>query len=438
MFGTFTTKTLLKSLTLGGLMLAATAAPALASQPEMAMQMRNTSTANGCIGELAKVGLMQYFRAELIASLRAGGENNPNPDVRTVPCANGKEIIGVWLKPAGSYGAGDTTTARIAALGSLNILSGSENFAVRTTKQALVRRVGEELDKNGRRLNTAGQPDPEGSIYLDSHSLDFWTGHVRTTINAHKEIPITWDFYFQVIQQDNLSLSNGQIQCTSDAPTVEDDSTWYDLFQLVTGNFLDVLTQVVLNDYGFRWLDRKIAANFGEGPGCALAAAIPTRVMLPGSYNDPFLGEYALKLAMNYSRLSINNDTGITAGGSYARVMRQPNVDIGIVGHNPIRSDSNVYTAKFRYWADDLRPPFQEVKFSATGPASVGSDGRITWTLASQPKPGDPPQSVSVKVTDADGISASAVMVVRFEFSLTPDLPPVCDQHPERFECREP
>ena len=55
MFGTFTTKTLLKSLTLGGLMLAAIAAPALASQPEMAMQMRNTSTANGCIGELAKV-----------------------------------------------------------------------------------------------------------------------------------------------------------------------------------------------------------------------------------------------------------------------------------------------------------------------------------------------------------------------------------------------
>ena len=427
----------LKSLTLGGLMLAATAAPALASQPEMAMQMRNTAAPDGCIGEMAKVALMQYFRGELVASLRAGGEDNPNPDVRTVPCANGKEIIGVWLKPAGSYGAADTVTARTTALASLNVLSGSETFAVRATKQALHRKVGEELDKQGRRLNTAGQPDPDGTVVLDSHALDFWTGHVRTTVNAHIEIPVWWDFYFQVIQQDNLSLSNGQVACTSDDPTVEDDSTWYDLFQLVTGNFLDVLTQVVLNDYGFSWLDRKISANFGEGPGCALAAAIPTKVMLPGTLTNPFFGEYALKLVMTYSRLSINNDTGISAGGSYARVMRQPRVDIGIVGGNPIRSDSNVYSAKFRYWTEDLRPPFREVKFTATGNATVGSDGQITWTLASQPKPGDPPQSVSVKVTDADGISAGAVMVVRFEYSLTPDLPPICDQHPTHYECND-
>jgi hypothetical protein len=433
MFGTCTKA--LKLLTLGGLMLAATATPALASQPEMAMQMRNTAAPNGCIGELPKTALIQYFRGLLIDSLRAGGEDFPNPDVRTVPCANGKEIIGVWLKPAGAYGAGDTTAARNSALASLNILSGGETFAVRATKEALVRKVGEQLDEKGRRLNMSGDPDPEGSIYLDSHALDFWTGHVRTTIDAHKEIPITWDFYFQVIQQDNLSLANGQIQCTSDDPTVEDDSTWYDIFQFVTGNFLDVLTQVVLNDYGFRWIEGKINANFGEGPGCALAAAIPSKVMLPGKETNLFFGDYGMKLTMSYSRLNINNDTGITAGGSYARQMRQPSVDVGIVGHNPIRSDSNVYTAKFRYWTEDLRPPFREVKFTATGNASVGANGQITWTLASQPKPGDPPQSVSVKVTDADGISASAVMVVRFEFSLTPDLPPVCDQHPNHFEC---
>jgi hypothetical protein len=442
--------------------------------PDAAFQFKGPL--GGCLPPDVLNYLQQKITTEITAALRRAGEDNPQPETRAA-CGAGRQTVAVWFKPVGDYGAQDTGAAREVEVQKVNILTGKETAAIVITATGVKRQVAAKFAEN-RHLDTAGHPNPDGSIHLTDYEVIFRPAqssspgsrrYLITAVDGYFEVPILPDIDFDITTADALWLSGGKVQC--------DSETEYDIH---TG-LLDVLQvmTVVLGQYaappalflleGYLVFTSRDDLPAREGPGCLLAAAIPAEIMIPGHRYikaGGFWLRVAYKLDMRYTRLDVNA-AGITAGGTFAPVPRHPSVEIAGPA-NPIRFEyqSGQVSAHFKLRTEDLRDvdfvtnPGDDnpsVVWNVPGGATVThpliclqtddtgecvSQGRnwkeatITWDV----NPATPigtvlNRSIGVKVTDKDELSAKASRLVRLQVARDPDLPPICDKHPERPQC---
>jgi hypothetical protein len=168
-----------------------------------------------------------------------------------------------------------------------------------------------------------------------------------------------------------------------------------------------------------------------------------------------------LKVVAFYTRLDVFPGA-IVAGGSFAVVNRTPAVTITGPSQISVTEGTASVTRSYTLHTEDLRPPFFDVlstglKARITGPERPRP--RIVWSgdgfplsrgaettgfrlsLAGAQVGEVLTRRVAVLVVDADGLSASAELIVRIH--VTPadtgdDFPPICKIKPWLPQCQEP
>lgn len=385
------------------------------------------------------------MNANLVAAVRQA--LGPSADVRTA-CINNSQRVGVWLRPVVND---QDNQARNRGLDRLNIIGTGESLAF-FINSALIRRQAfdswNDPIKTPKRRNGDGDPDPDGPVHLTAFSVDFERPNkVVTRVDGFDERP--WpDVDFVLTTTDTLSVAGGEVRCDSQR-NLDVDTSWL--------NFLTGLFLLVLPPLGIVFLVERIivgsrdAPDVDAGAGGGVPAMIPQEILIPAG----------LKVVAFYTRLDVFPGA-IVAGGSFAVVNRTPAVTITGPSQISVTEGTASVTRSYTLHTEDLRPPFFDVlstglKARITGPERPRP--RIVWSgdgfplsrgaettgfrfsLAGAQVGEVLTRRVAVLVVDADGLSASAELIVRIH--VTPadtgdDFPPICKIKPWLPQCQEP
>ncbi|MCC6167179.1 MAG: hypothetical protein IT329_08140 [Caldilineaceae bacterium] len=346
---------------------------------------------------------------------------DPNADVRTA-CVNGTQRIGVWLRP---FVNEQDNQARTRGLERLNILGGGEALTFFINSALIRRQALEGWNQAPKRLNGDGDPDPGGPVHLTGFSVSFQSpNRVVTRVDGFDERP--WpDVDFQLTTTDTLSLSGGQVQCSSQRD-LDVDTSWL--------NFLTGLFLIVLPPLGIVFLVERIiiasadAPKTDAGAGCGAATLIPQEILIPGGQ----------KVVVSYSRLEVSGG-GIFAGGSFVVIPRSPEVTITGPSQISVVEGTASVTRSYSLRIEDLRPTLQTA-WSGEGSAlnSTTAKTSFRFNLAGAQAGQVLTRRVAARVTDADNLVASDELIVRIH--VTPeddDFPPVCRVKPWLPQCQD-
>ncbi len=349
----------------------------------------------------------------------------PNADVRTL-CLNGTQRIGIWLRPVVNS---QDDQARNRGLERLNILGSGESLTFFINSALIRRQAFDAWNATPKRLNGNGTADPSGPIHLTGFSVNLESpNRIVTRIDGFDERP--WpDVDFQLTTTDTLSLSGGQVTCSS-AADLDVDTSWL--------NFLTGLFLIVFRPLGIVFLvERIIIASIdtpvaNAGAGCGAAMLIPKEIFIPNGQ----------KVVISYSRLEVSSG-GIFAGGSFVTIPRSPDVTITGATQISVEEGTESLTRTYSLRTEDLRPPLQ---IAWRGDAVVVSPNAETTAFRfnlTGAEVGDTlTRRVALQVTDSDNLVATAEVLARVY--ITPpsddddDFPPVCRVKPWLPQCQEP
>ncbi len=347
---------------------------------------------------------------------------DPNADVRTA-CVSGTQRIGIWLRP---FVNNQDNQARDRGLQRLNILGAGETLTFFINAALIRRQALDGWNAAPKRLNGDGGADPNGPIHLTGFSVSFESpNRVVTKVTGFDERP--WpDVDFTLTTTDTLSVSGGQVNCTSQR-NLDVDTSWL--------NFLTGLFLILLPPLGIVFLVERIIVGSADapsgdaGPGCAAAKLIPREILIPGGQ----------KVVPSYSRIEVSSG-GIFAGGTFVVIPRAPAVTISGQSQISVVEGTTSLSRSYSIVTDDLRPPLQ-VTWSGDGVAvnPHAESTSIRFGLTGAQVGQVLTRRVAVTVTDADNLLASNELIVRIH--ITPsdgDFPPVCKVKPWLPQCQEP
>jgi hypothetical protein len=397
------------------------------------------------LGIQLAICLPEDRNADLVSAVRQA--LGLNADVRSA-CINNSQHVGVWLRPVVND---QDNQARNRGLERLNIIAAGESLAF-FINSALIRRQAFETwndpIRTPKRRNGDGDPDPNGPVHLTAFSVDFERPNkVVTRVNGFDERP--WpDVDFVLTTTDTLSVAGGEVRCDSQRD-LDVDTSWL--------NFLTGLFLLVLPPLGIVFLVERIivgsrdAPDVNAGAGGGVPAMIPQEILIPAG----------LKVVAFYTRLDVFPGA-IVAGGTFDVVPRTPAVTITGPTQISVTEGTASVTRSYTLHTDDLRPPFFDVLFPGLEARITGPERprpRIVWSgdgfplshsaettgfrfnLAGVQVGEVVTRRVAVLVVDADGLSASAELIVRIH--VTPadandGFPPICKIKPWLPQCQEP
>ena len=208
------------------------------------------------------------------------------------------------------------------------------------------------------------------------------------------------------------------------------DTTW---LNVLTGIFAFVFPPLGLVFLAESLIIGAVDAPAGaSGAGCAAAGMIPKEIMIP-------LG---LKVVARYSRLAVNAG-GLFVGGRFDVIAREPIVTLNgptnlTVEEGASADITRVYTAS----TTDMRPGLQYA-WACDGEVLTpnASSTSVRFSTAGAAVGDVLTRRVSVAVTDADGLHATAETVARIHVVPADDgegLPPVCRTKPWLPQCQLP
>jgi hypothetical protein len=360
------------------------------------------------------------LNAQLISAVKQAID--PNADVRSA-CVNGSQHVGIWLRPA--INTADSQ-ARDRGLNGLSIIGAGETLAFFINSALIRRQALDGWNKQAKRVDGSGNPDPDGPVHLTGFSVDFQSpNRIVTSITGFDERP--WpDVDFTLTATDTFSVSGGQVHVDS-TRNLDVDTSWL--------NFLTGLFLLVLPPLGIVFLVERIivgskdAPDVNAGAGAGAAALIPREILIPGG----------LKVVASYSRVEVSSG-GIFAGGTFAVVPRAPEATIS--GPTQISVDEGVasVTRAYTVHMDDLRPPLHIVWSGDGFPQNQGAEtSGIRFNLPGATVGQVLTKQVGVRVTDADGLAASANATAHVHItSSEDDIPPVCKAKPWLPQCEAP
>jgi len=328
----------------------------------------------------------------------------PTADVRrTCTGANPREKIGIWMgQPTGK----DTAARRDLGVAAINILRGTEKFAVEVPAVNYRNIIQTAWDQMPHKFDSSFKPATNGVI-----SLNKWTLTFAQTGTRAGQITIQVFGYdsadsasFTVTSQDTVSLvTSGSwttFQCsTSSNINIPAGSTVsaVDVLVILFGGPLFAPLTDKLHE-----IEQKIAAAESQNPPipqqlqCPLGNVLPPSIPLNKNVSSLVSGQ---KLKFNYGRLSLDNNAGAAVGGSFSMVPRTPVATISkkCVSESFQASGKDIVTYQFRVDTGDLVPPLT-YKWSNGGAAVATTAQWAVNTMA----------SISVTVTDMDNLSATA------------------------------
>lgn len=161
-----------------------------------------------------------------------------------------------------------------------------------------------------------------------------------------------------------------------------------------------------------------------SGFGCAVATLVPTQFLLAGIGIDG----NAHKLVFDYSDLAVDPQRGIIAFGSLIpNALRHPTVRINGPEEVEVpRQQGSAVSASYGITTSDLRafdPPHQRlnVQWEAGAGVVIGQSGAmLTEATFDLSLPIGTPRTISVRVSDADGITAPLASI---DVQLKPEIP---------------
>jgi len=357
----------------------------------------------------------------LVSAIRAAF--GANADVRTT-CLSGTQRIGIWFRP---FVNEQSNQARNRGLRGLNIIGSNETFAVFVNSAMIRSRALEVWNAMPKRLDGDGKPDAGGPVHLTGFSLAFEApDKVVTRVDGFDERP--WpDVDFRLTLTDTLSASGGQLNCES-ASDLDVDTSW---LNFLTGVFLFAFPPL-----GIVFLvERIIIAGIddpdaGSGAGCSAAALIPKEVLISGG----------LKVVAIYNRAQAGAG-GIFAGGAFLVVPRTPEVRISGPAQIAVDEGTASVTRSYRVTTEDLRGALG-IRWAGDGfvQGQGQASAQIRFNLSGATPGQVVTKRVTVRVTDADNLSAEAEVMVRISITVADEdnLPPICRLKPWLPQCQEP
>jgi hypothetical protein len=402
--------------------------PQYVSPPDMAVQF-STCLDSSAVGSFV-TGVHDTLAAEMHDLDVNHDDPPPNPDVRHA-CVNGKSTFGGWLAQPYAYGSLDTPTARNVGLGTVDALLGNETFAFTFRPIGISRLVQIRWQDQPKQLDDDGYPDSGGAVHLtdydlyfnsDSVAFDPATGAilqgptVDLAINGWYDGPFSnTDFTLDVLDFPSHT-PYGDLRCETVSGAHATETTVDTVLASLTGGAGGSLVDVV-----------------DGGPGCKIARglSLSRTVLVP---------KLPVKVVFNYSRVTSDTSSGLTFGGKWDVLQRQPSVMIQ--GPTLIKAEdgdpfSGIYVAR----TTDLRPPFTVSWISRDASPVSGQNKTSTtmvWNLPGLAVGQSTGRALTVTVTDADGATASGfknVSLSRVQ-STDPATNPPCDAKPWLPQCK--
>ncbi len=345
-----------------------------------------------------------------------------NTDIRYSGSSNVGRI-GIWFRASLSD---EDDQARDRGLQAVNILNGSESFAIFINSSYIKVEANKAWQEMPKVLNKDMKPDSSGPIHLTSLSVTFQSPDtIITKLSGFDERP--WpdvDFVFTI--KDIFDVSSAEISVDTNND-LDIDTSW---LNALTGIFL-----IVFPPLGLAFLTENIIVRVFEGEqdydeggvGKKIASTLPKEIMIEGGKKIIFL----------YSRLNISVG-GIFGGGAALPVDRSPSLAINGTFNLTSDSNSTYITKKYKAITEDLRGNIQyrwRVNGVSTGDNSKSPN--IRFNLG-QTVPGQViTKTISLTVTDSDGLSASVEKEVKIYISLDDfGLPPICRTKPYLPQCQ--
>jgi hypothetical protein len=335
----------------------------------------------------------------------------PNPDVRA-SCVNGKQLFGAWLYQPGSYGVGDTATARNVGLSQQNVIGGSETFGFQFRSDGIRRLVSIRMADQPLTLDDDGNPDPSGDVHLNGNfALEYTNSdyYGRAVVDLgldgwYDGLFSNTDFTLHIY--DFLTVNQyGSINC--------DTATWAAPTETTVDTILASLTGGAGGSLG---------DIIDAGPGCKIAQMVPRSILVPGSN---------LKAVFNYTRISAYDGSGLTLAGMWSVKQRQASVTF--YGPFSLEQEPNLpFSGTYTAQASDLRPPlsFSWTSLNAT-PVSGTNHPTMVWNLPNLAVGQSVQRNLALTVTDADGLKALAVRPIHLtRVQVVDDTDPVCKAKP--------
>ncbi len=348
-----------------------------------------------------------------------------NADIR-YDGSSGVGIIGIWFRASLSD---EDDQARDRGLQAVSILQDAESFAIFINSSYVKAEANRAWQDMPKILNGDFKPDTNGPVHLTSFSVAFQSPDtIITKLGGFDERP--WpdvDFVFTI--KDIFDVSSAEI--TVDSSDYLDVDT--SVLNLLTGVLL-----ILLPPLGLVFLTENIIVRVLEGEqedyndggvGKRIASTLPKEIMIEGGQ----------KLIFLYSRAEISVG-GIFGGGVVLPVQRTPSVDIRGPLNLTSDSGSQSVTKKFKAITEDLRGNLR-YRWRVNGaPVSTDTKSPYIRFALGDTEPGQViTKTLSLTVTDADGLSASAEEEVKIYISLDDfGLPPICRTKPYLPQCRPP
>jgi hypothetical protein len=406
--------------------------PQYVSPPDMAVQF-STCLDSSAVGSFV-TGLHDSLAAEMHDLDVNHDDPPPNPDVRHA-CVNGKSTFGGWLAQPYAYGSSDTATARNVGLGTVDALLGDETFAFTFRPIGISRLVQIRWQDQPKQLNDDGYPDSDGAVHLTDYDLYFNSNSVTMdpatgailqgptvdlAINGWYDGPFSNTNFTLDVLDFPSHTPYGDLHCQTVSRAHPTETTVDTVLASLTGGAGGSLGDVV-----------------GEGPACKIAHGLSlSRTVLVVVHKVP------LKVVFNYSRVTSATTSGLTFGGKWDVLQRQPSVTIQgptLLGAEDGDPFSGIYVAR----TTDLRPPFT-VSWISRDASPVSGQNRtsatMVWNLPGLAVGQKTSRALTVTVTDADGASASGfkeVFLSRVQ-STDPATDPPCDAKPWLPQCKTP
>jgi len=383
------------------------------SPPDMAMQLST------CLGSETGAFLASNVRSALVGAMQELDSNHddppPNPDVRHV-CVNGKSTVGGWLRPVGSYGTTDTSTARNVGLSQVSILVNGESFAFNFRPAAITRLVQIRWNDQPRRLDDDGNADPGGDVHLDS----FGVFYQNADYYGRRIVDLRIFGWYDGIQDTNIAIDiydfltttqYGQLNCETYAEVNPTETTIDTILASLTGGAGGSLGDVL-----------------GKGPGCQIANRLPRSVLIP---------QTALKAVFTYTRVNSYQSSGLSFGGTWEIEDRQSYVDVQ--GPFSILAEPGaLFSGVYKAYPRDMRPPFT-YSWTSLGANPIASTAQPTvfWNLPNLAVGQQVQRNVVARVTDADGITKTALQPVTLKRVTDSDpVSPMCKAKPWLPQCQ--
>ena len=390
--------------------------------------------------------------------------NFPNPDVR-VTCENAVITIMVWPTIELDPQSCESLARGRAWLPSY--LTDGGNFGIYVAKSLIERLAQDAFANFPKRIQSWGQPSPDGPIHFTSLSLDFVEPDVtktdnaslKTNVNGFDERP--WpDVNFTVYIDDTFTPGpplDTTTQTEVRASHIDEVEAFLaGLFVAFPGSFIPPLRTALIDDIDASQ-NQPHLGNSG-GAGAALVAAIPPAIPFPHEGGPPWVVTSTgtalarvrgvdlyppvtkQQLVIDYRKIIVNA-SGVYFRGFAQVADRVPTVNIAGPSGLSMDSNANQTFSPFGILATDFYGDSLTVQWTAGPIANITNPNARSTTIIfprGHLKPGESYNAtVSVVVSDTDGSTATASLAVSISV-LDPGegVPAICKVKPWLPQCQ--